>query len=114
MSTTKTPKKASSKSAAPRKPAHDEDIHPVARPFLWLVSDRVRKGFLYFVGFAMVLSMGADFLIHRHGHFHFEEYQGFFAFFGFAAFAFVVLMGWPLRRATGRSEDYYPESTEDD
>ncbi len=123
MSAAKTPSKSSAKSSArktpakkapPRKPAHDEDIHPVARPFLWLVSDKVRKGFIYLVGIAMVLSIGADFLIHRHGHFDFETTPGFFAFFGFAAFAFVVLMGWPLRRLTGRSEDYYPESTEDD
>ncbi len=114
MTTAKTSKKANTKPAAPRKPAHDEGVHPVARPFLWLVSDKVRKGFLYFIGIAMILSMTADFLINRHGHFHFEERIGFFAFFGFAAFAFVVLMGWPLRRATGRDEDYYPESTEDD
>jgi len=110
MSTAKKP----AKKTPARKPAHDEDIHPLARPFLWLVSDGARKGFMYVVGFAALLSIGADFLVHRHSHFQFEAFKGFFAFFGFAAFAFVVLMGWPLRRLTGRSEDYYPESTEDD
>ncbi len=101
-----------------RKPAagktKDDDIHPVARPFMWLLDERVRNGFMYFIGFATLISIAADFFIKRHGHFHFEEYKGFFAFFGFASFAFVVLMGWPLRRLTGRSEEYYPESTEDD
>jgi hypothetical protein len=118
MSAAKPPSKPSVKKRAPKaaKPhsANMDDIHPVARPFLWLVSDKVRHGFIVFIGIAMVLSVIADFFIKRHGHFHFEEMKGFFAWFGFASFAFVVLMGWPLRRLTGRSEDYYPEHTEDD
>ena len=114
MSTAKTPtpkKKAPARSA---KAVKTDDIHPLAKPFLWLVSDKFRHIFICFVAGAMIISIAADFFIKRHGHFHFEEFKGFFALFGFASFAFVVLMGWPLRRLTGRSEDYYPESTEDD
>ncbi len=124
MSASKTPaptkakkpatKKPTVEAPAPKKPAHDEDIHPVARPFLFLVSEKTRKGFIYILLIATLVSIAADFFIHRHGHFRFEESFGFYAFFAFIAFSFVVLMGWPLRRFTGRSEDYYPESTEDD
>ena len=116
MSAAKTPRKsASTKKAAPkRKPAHDEDIHPAARPFLWLVSDQARNGFIYVVGIGALIFIALDFVVPRHAHFGFEALKGFFAVFGFIAFAFVVLAGWPLRAFTGRPEDYYPESTEDD
>ena len=122
MSAAKTPAKPRSQKAKPatakrrakKKPAHDEDIHPAARPFLWLVSDGARKGFLYLVGIAALISIVADFFVERHAHFHYEHMKGFFAIFGFVAFSFVVLMGWPLRKLTARPEDYYPESREDD
>ncbi len=116
MSAAKTPRKpAGGKQPAPRrKPARDEAVHPAARPFLWLLSDGVRKGFMYVVGLGALVFIGLDFVIPRHAHFGFEAWKGFFAVFGFLAFSFVVLAGWPLRALTGRPEDYYPESREDD
>lgn len=110
MSAAKTPRKHSpgGKSAA------DDGIHPAARPFMWLLSEPVRKGFMYVVGLGALAFVGLDFVVPRHAHFGFEAMKGFFALFGFVSFAFVVLSGWPLRALTGRPEDYYPESTEDD
>ncbi len=57
----------------------------------------------------------ADFMVHRHEYLHIAEFKGFYAIFGFAAFALVVLSGWPLRRLLGRPETYYePEDRADD
>lgn len=50
-----------------------------------------------------------DLFYHQHGHFSFEEWLGFSAFFGFLAFAFIVLAGKQLRRFLMRDEDYYDE-----
>jgi hypothetical protein len=49
----------------------------------------------------------ADFFYAKHGHFGFEEWPGFHAFYGFAAFVFIVLLGKQLRRVLMRDEDYY-------
>ncbi len=61
---------------------------------------------------ACVLLVGIDFFYHKHGHYSFEEWVGFHAFYGFAAFVFIVLVGKQLRRVLMRSEDYY-DSPED-
>ncbi len=115
MSAAKTPRKPARKKPAPkRKPDRKADIHPAARPFMWLLSEPVRKGFMYVVGLGALVFAGLDYVIPRHAHFGFEHIKGFFALFGFVAFSFVVLSGWPLRALTGRPEDYYPESREDD
>jgi hypothetical protein len=43
----------------------------------------------------------------KHGHFAWEDWFGFHAFFGFAAFVVIVLLGKQLRRLVMRDEDYY-------
>ncbi len=42
-------------------------------------------------------------------HFAVEGLGAFFAIYGFAAFAFIVLAGQHLRRLVARKEDYYDE-----
>ena len=49
----------------------------------------------------------ADFLVHRHAHYHWEGFPNFYGFFGFAAFWCVVIVGKHLRKLLWRSEDYY-------
>jgi hypothetical protein len=49
----------------------------------------------------------ADLLIHRHGHFAFEEVPTFFCAVGFLAFFLIVLAGRALRHILQRDEDYY-------
>lgn len=44
-----------------------------------------------------------------HPHFAIEGIPVFFAIYGFAAFAFIVLVGQHLRRLVGRKEEYYDE-----
>ena len=46
-------------------------------------------------------------LYHRHGHFAWEEWPAFHAWFGFVVFVAVVYAGKLLRRLVMRDEDYY-------
>jgi len=57
--------------------------------------------FVLFV--AVVLLAGVDVVHHRHALFTWEGLWGFHALYGFAAFTFVVLMGWPLRALLTRA-----------
>ncbi len=50
---------------------------------------------------------------HAHAAPEMESVRGFYALFGFAAFAFVVLTGWPLRRLLARPETYYGDEGDD-
>lgn len=51
--------------------------------------------------------VGLDFILHRHGHFRFEEWPAFYAVVGFAAFYLIVIAGKHLRKVLMRDEDYY-------
>lgn len=48
-----------------------------------------------------------DLFHHKHGHFVFEEWFGFYAIFGFLAYVFIVLSATQLRKILKRDEDYY-------
>jgi hypothetical protein len=68
-----------------------------------------KTGLFVFAGM-LILSAGlfiGSFLVHPHEYFHFAEFPGFYAMFGFVAFGGVVLTGWPLRKLLGRPEAYY-------
>ncbi|VAV88396.1 hypothetical protein MNBD_ALPHA06-251 [hydrothermal vent metagenome] len=106
-------KKPTKAKATASKPAPDEQIHPAAKPFLWLGSHKVQRGFIWLVGGLMLIFMALDFVAHRHSYFALEKTMGFYAIAGFVAFTFVVLMGWPLRKLTGRPENYYGDDGED-
>ena len=54
-----------------------------------------------------VLLVGLEFVIHKHGHFGFEKFPGFYAIFGFAAFTTAIFAGKLLRALLRRDEDYY-------
>lgn len=49
----------------------------------------------------------ADFFYHKHGEFHFQEYPGFDALFGFLAYVGLVNLAKGVRVLLMRSEDYY-------
>lgn len=49
----------------------------------------------------------ADFLYEKHPHFFFEYWFGFYAVFGFLAYAGIVLSAKQLRKLIKREEDYY-------
>ena len=46
-----------------------------------------------------------------HGPLSLHNLPGFFGLFGFLAFSFAVLSGWPLGKLLRRPEDYYDTSS---
>ncbi|MCS5635098.1 MAG: hypothetical protein NZ990_01160 [Myxococcota bacterium] len=49
----------------------------------------------------------ADFFYEKHGHYSWENFPGFYAFFGFVSCVGLVLAAKLLRRILKRDEDYY-------
>lgn len=54
-----------------------------------------------------VAVFAADFFYEKHPHFFFEYWFGFYAIFGFFAYAGIVLSAKQLRKLVKREEDYY-------
>ncbi len=54
-----------------------------------------------------------DFFYHKHGHFDFEQWPGFYAWYGFLSYCAIVLTAKQMRKLIGRREDYY-ESVDSD
>ncbi len=48
-----------------------------------------------------------DVFHHKHGHFEFEEWFGFYALYGFAAYMVIVNSAKLFRKLVKREEDYY-------
>ena len=48
-----------------------------------------------------------EWFVHRHATYPWEGWPGFYAIFGFVAFAGIVLLGKQLRRVIRRDDDYY-------
>ena len=85
-------------------------MHPIATVLFGWVGIR-HIGRLIFRGLALVslVLLLLDFVIPHHAHFQIEKVRGFYGLFGFSAFTFVVLTGWPLGRLLRRDETYYGE-----
>lgn len=82
-----------------------ENLNRLAQCFDWAVrnADKLFYGLL-----AICLSLlSIDLFYHKHGHFEFETWFGFFAFFGLSAYATIVLSAKQLRRVLKRDENYY-------
>ncbi len=56
---------------------------------------------------AGVLSLIAEFFVHRHQEFAFSGFPGFYALVGFAAYCVIVLGAKALRPLLKRPEDFY-------
>jgi len=55
----------------------------------------------------------ADFFYHPHGHFDFEQWPGFYAWYGFLSYCFIVLTAKQIRKLIGRKENYYESGDSD-
>ncbi|MEM8771795.1 MAG: hypothetical protein AAGD92_09115 [Pseudomonadota bacterium] len=78
----------------------------------WADTKGFRNVFLGALVLASVLAALAGFVPafqKEKPHFPAESFPVFFAFWGFAAFMFIVLAGQHLRKLVGRKEDYYEE-----
>ncbi len=88
-----------------------EGIHPMAKVlFGWTEARNI--GAIIFWGMA-ILSVAlilVDLLIKRHETLDFANSTGFYGLWGFGAFTFVVLMGWPLGHLLRRDENYYGDA----
>jgi len=57
---------------------------------------------------ALGVLLAAEFLVHKHTHFPWEDWPGFYATFGFVACVVLVLAAkYILRPLVKRREDYY-------
>jgi len=88
---------------------HD-DIHPAAKPFLFLGSIKTRRNFIWIplVGMIICIILG---WFHPQKHpLPYEEYiPGSWAIWGFLAYSTIVLSANTLFKFLGRDEDYYGE-----
>jgi len=89
----------------------DEHVHPMAK-ILFGWTEMKGIGTIIFWGSLLIAAMliFVDVFVHRHEYFNFANSTGFYGFWGFGAFTFVVLMGWPLGRLLRRDEDYYGDA----
>lgn len=95
----------------PNMPTSDDGVHPVGRMlFGWVESPRTPLILLALVILTVVVLTVIDLMIDRHDYFHFAEEAWFYSVWGFGAFAFAVLSGWPLGHLLRRDEDYYGEA----
>lgn len=73
----------------------------------WLDSpDNVGK-LVWALAAACAIFLLADLFYEKHGHFAFEQWFGFAAFFGFLAYTLIVTLGKGLRLLVRRDENYY-------
>lgn len=85
----------------------------MSEPRRWLDEPRNVTRLVYALYAVCALLLAADVLVHRHAHFEFERWFGFYAIFGFAAYCAIVQSARALRRLLRRDEDYYGEAGED-
>lgn len=79
----------------------------MSQPRRWLDEPRHQRRLVLALYGACALLLAADLVVHRHGHFSFEQGIGFFGLFGFVAYVSIVNAGKLLRRLVKRPEDYY-------
>ena len=69
------------------------------------------KKFINFIVYTLYVLCAAlllvDVFYHKHGHFAFEQWFGFYAFYGFLAYMFIVNSAKLLRKLVKRDENYY-------
>ena len=86
----------------------DDGVHPMAKIlFGWTEYKNIGSLIFWALAVLSVLLIVVDVSIHRHEYFKFAESTGFYGLWGFGAFTFVVLMGWPLGHLLRRGENYY-------
>ncbi len=88
----------------------DQPMHPAAHIlFGWVASPLTKPIVFWGLGALAVLLILVDLIYVRHTKFDIEGIPGFYGIFGFLAFSFVVLMGWPLGYLLRRDENYYED-----
>ena len=73
----------------------------------WLDEPRNVRKLIWLLCAVCALLLASDLVYHKHAVFDWEEWIGFYAFFGYVAGTTVVLGAKELRRIVHRDEDYY-------
>ena len=77
------------------------------KTYLFDKPKNVKRVFIFFYSMLVVLLI-AEFFVHKHPHFPWEEWWGFYAVYGFVACVLLVLAAkYILRPLVKRPEDYY-------
>lgn len=88
-----------------------DDMSPIARIlFGWVGYKHTGNIILGLVVLACIIMTIIDLGLYRHEYFSQAEFVSFYGLYSFAAFGFVVLMGWPLGWLLRRGENYYGDS----
>lgn len=89
----------------------EDGTHPMAKVlFGWTEIKGIGAILFWAVAGLSLALVAADLLIVRHEKIAFANSVGFYGLWGFLAFSFVVLMGWPLGQLLRRPEDYYGDA----
>lgn len=89
----------------------EEGVHPMAKVLFGWTEAKNIGAILFWVMAGLSLALvAADLLIARHEKIAFANSVGFYGIWGFLAFSFVVLMGWPLGKLLRRDENYYGDA----
>lgn len=83
-----------------RSPSHPSELG-------WFEREANIRKIIHALYIVCALLLIADLLYEKHGHFAFEEWFGFFAFYGFLSYCFIVFSAKGLRRLIKRDEHYY-------
>ena len=80
---------------------------PEEKEYLFDKPKNVRRFMLLFY-VVLICCVAAEFFIHKHTYFRWEEYPSFHTAFGFSAFVVMILVGkYIFRPLLKRKEDYY-------
>ena len=70
-------------------------------------NEKVIKFIVYSLYALCAALLLVDVFHHKHGHFAFEEWFGFYAFYGFVSYLVIVLTAKQFRKFVKRDENYY-------
>lgn len=89
-----------------------DEVHPAARPFLWLGSKKVQNNFIFLplIGTILFSLLGFVYPLHHKAPW---DFFASYALIGFVSYSFVVLAAWPLFKFLARDENYYGEGEDD-
>lgn len=87
-----------------------DDIHPAARPFLFLGDAKVKRNFIWLPLIGMIICIILGLFYPQAKALPIEKYiPGSWAIYGFVAYSAIVLSANTLFNFLGRDEDYYGE-----
>lgn len=88
-----------------------EGIHPLSQIlFGWTHRKGIGNVIFWVLLVLSIFVLSVDFFVRRHDYLTFANYSGFYGIWGFVAFSFAVIMGWPLGHLLRRDENYYGDA----